>query len=131
MRGRVILATACLCASGAASASDLTVPFPDGVSISQQAVRYQCDSNPASVGLPNTPFTVTYLDAGDNHLAVIDIHGARVVFVRAGMGTSAHYVSGSYTWWDAPGGEGTFLAVDMPPDLGGMQSTLCQRINSP
>lgn len=131
MRGRATLVAACLCVSGAASASDLTVPLPDGVNVSQQVTRYQCDSAPASLGLPKTPFAVTYLDAGDNHLAVIDIRGARLIFVRIGAGSNARYVSGSYTWWDAPGGEGTFLAADMPPDLGGMQSTLCQKANSP
>lgn len=131
MRGLAILAAAWLGASGIASASDLTVPLPDQVSVSEQLVRYECDFAPASMGLPKTPFTVTYLDAGDNHLAVIDIRGSRLIFVRAGIGSGARYVNGPYTWWDAPGGQETFLAAEMPPELGGMQSTLCQRAASP
>ncbi len=131
MRGLPILAAACLCAGGAASASDLTVPLPRSMSTSEQVVRYQCDSDPSSMGLPKSPFPVTYLDAGENHLAVIEIRKTRLIFVRAGAGSSARYVSGSYSWWDAPGGQETFLAVELPPDLGGMRSILCQRVEPP
>ncbi|MBV9748376.1 MAG: MliC family protein [Acetobacteraceae bacterium] len=130
MRGLPILAAVCLYAGGA-SASDLTIPLPRSVSTSEQVVLYQCDPDPSNMGLPKSPFPVTYLDAGENHLAVIEIRRMRLIFVRAGVGSSARYVNGLYSWWDAPGGQGTFLAVELPPDLGGMQSILCQRIDSP
>lgn len=131
MRGLLILTAACLCVGDIASASDLTVPLPSSVSTSEQVMRYECDSDSSSIGLPKSPFPVTYLDAGDNHLAVLEIHGRRLIFVRVGAGSSARYVNGTYTWWDAPGGQGTFLAAELPPDLGGMQSILCQRVASP
>ena len=131
MRGLPILAAACLCIGGMALANDLTVPLPQSLSTSEQVVRYECDSDPSSIGLPKSPFPVTYLDAGENHLAVIEIRGMRLIFVRAGAGSSARYVNGTYSWWDAPGGQGTFLAAELPPDLGGMQSILCRRVDSP
>ena len=131
MRGLPILVAACLCAGGVASASDLTIPLPRSVSTSEQVVRYQCDSDPSSMGLPKSSFPVTYLDAGENHLAVIEIRGMRLIFVRAGAGSSARYVNGLYSWWDAAGGQGTFLAIEFPADLGGMQSILCQRVDPP
>ncbi len=131
MRALPALAAVCLCAGGVASANDLTIPLPESVSTSEQIVRYQCDSDPSSMGLPKSPFPVTYLDAGDNHLAVIDIHRVRLIFVRVGLGSSARYANGIYTWWDAPGNDATFLASELPPDLGGMQSILCRRVDAP
>lgn len=131
MRGLPILAASCVCVGGLASANDLTVPLPRSVSTSEQVVRYQCDSDPSRMGLPQSPFPVTYLDAGENHLAVIDIGGMRLILVRAGAGSGGRYVNGLYSWWDAPGGQGTFLTVELPSDLGGMQSILCRRVDPP
>ena len=131
MRGLLILVAACLCVGSIASASDLTVPLPDSLSTSEQVVRYQCDSDPSSMGLPKSPFPVTYLDAGENHLAVIEIRKMPLILVRVGTGTNARYASGFYAWWDAPGGQGTFLAAELPADLGGLQSILCRRVDSP
>jgi membrane-bound inhibitor of C-type lysozyme len=129
MRAFCITAATCLCA-GAASASDLTVSLPNIPAVTEQVQRYQCGPEAARIGLPTQPFPVTYLDAGDNHLAVIEIRGARLVFVSVGSGSTSRYETGRYTWWDSPG-RGTFLAATLPSDLGGMQSVLCQRVAKP
>ena len=129
MRALLMATIVCLCA-GAASASDLTVPLPEVPSVSQQVVRYNCTSDTAKIGLPKPPFAVTYLNAGDNRLAVIVIHDRHLVFVSVGTGTNARYVNGAYSWWDEPG-RGTFLAAELPADMGGMQSAICQRAAAP
>jgi membrane-bound inhibitor of C-type lysozyme len=130
MRLLLTAAAAYACAGNAASASDLLVQLPDVPKVATQVVRYQCSSDTAAIGLPKPPFEVTYLTAGDNRLAVIELHGKRLIFVAVGSGASARYVSGVYSWWDEPG-RGTFLAADLPRDIGGMQSALCQRAASP
>ena len=130
MRTLLISATIILCAGRIASATDLTVPLPELSGISQQVVRYQCGSDTAQIGLPKTPFPVTYVNAGENHLLIVEIRGTHLIFVGVGSGSAARYVNSIYTWWDAPG-RGTFLAAELPPDLGGMQSVLCQRVASP
>ena len=130
MRLPLMTAAACVCAGGAAPASDLTVQLPDVPKVATQVVRYQCSSDTAAIGLPKPPFEVTYLTAGDNRLAVIELHGKRLIFVAVGSGTNARYVNGVYSWWDEPG-RGTFLAAELPRDMGGVQSALCQRATSP
>ena len=125
---RVLLTTAIatLCALQAARAGDLTVSLPDVPKVGSQVVRYQCPPSASNTGLPRSPFDVTYLNAGDNRLAVIELHGKKLIFVTVGSGTSTRFVSGPYSWWDEPG-RGTFFAAELPTDMGGIQSALCQR----
>jgi membrane-bound inhibitor of C-type lysozyme len=125
MRVLPIAAAACLLA-GAAPASTLTLALPEVPSIARDDARYQCDGDPAKLGLAQ-PFPVTYLNAGENHLAVMTIRGVSLVFVGVGAGSNARYVTGRYTWWDEPG-QRTFLAINFPTDLGGLQSILCHRM---
>ena len=130
MRPLLMTAAACICVGGVASADDLTVQLPDVQKVATQVIRYQCSSDTAAIGLPKPPFEVTYLTAGDNRLAIIELHGKRLIFVAVGSGGSARYVNGVYSWWDEPG-RGTFFAAELPRDMGGMQSAFCQRATSP
>ena len=120
-----IVAAAGLCAP-AALASDITIPLPGVPAASQEIVRYQCDPGASSLGLPETPFPVLYLNAGDNHLAVLDVSGKRLIFANVYAGSGARYASGRYVWWDAAG-RGASLSVEIPAE----HSVQCRRVGSP
>ncbi|TYB77581.1 MliC family protein [Maritimibacter fusiformis] len=55
------------------------------------AARYTCDAG--------EPFSVQYVNAGLNSLALIPIDGQEVVFVNVVSASGARYVSGPYEWW--------------------------------
>lgn len=55
------------------------------------AANYTCNAG--------TPFTVQYVNAGMNNLALIPIDGQEVIFVNVVSGSGSRYVSGPYEWW--------------------------------
>lgn len=114
---------ACLGAAGAASASELTISLPDAPAVSQQIVRYQCGSGASDLGLPSRPFPVLYLNAGENHLAVLEVGGKRLVFANVYAGSGARYASGAYVWWDAAG-RGASFSVEIPAS----RTVQCRRV---
>ncbi len=121
----LIVAAAGLCAN-AAWASDITISLPGVSPASREIVRYQCDPGASSLGLPETPFPVLYLNAGENHLAVLEVGGKRLIFANVYAGSGARYASGPYVWWDAAG-RGASFSAEIPAE----RSVQCRRTGSP
>lgn len=112
MRYATVIAGIVLIAGTAASplAEDLSVRLP-GVPITRIHATFECGADGVALGLPSGPFTVQYLNAGENHLAVLPIHGQALVFANVISGSGARYAAGRYIWWDA-GDRGVTLYAD-------------------
>ena len=57
----------------------------------RNVVRYECE------GLE--PFTVDYINAQPNFLAILPVENQKLVFVSTIAGSGVRYVSGQYEWW--------------------------------
>lgn len=112
MRYATVIAGIVLIAGTAASplAEDLSVRLP-GVPITRIHATFECGPDGVTLGLPSGPFTVQYLNAGENHLAVLPIHRQALVFANVISGSGARYAAGRYIWWDA-GDRGVTLYAD-------------------
>ncbi len=93
-----------------AIAEDLSVRLP-GVEVTRIHASFECGADGVALGLPSGPFTVEYLNAGENHLAVLPIHGQALVFANVISDSGARYAAGRYIWWDA-GARGVTLYAD-------------------
>jgi membrane-bound inhibitor of C-type lysozyme len=91
-------------------AESLSVRLP-GVDVTRIHASFECGADGVALGLPAGPFTVEYLNAGENHLAVLPIHGQGLVFANVISGSGARYAAGRYIWWDA-GARGVTLYAD-------------------
>lgn len=91
-------------------AEDLSVRLP-GVSVTRIHASFDCGADGVALGLPSGPFTVEYLNAGENHLAVLPILGQALIFSNVISGSGARYAAGRYIWWDA-GERGVTLYAD-------------------
>lgn len=69
----------------------LTIPLPVGGEVTASAARYSCDGGEA--------FTVQYINAGANRLALLPVDGEDRIFVNVISGSGARYASGEYIWW--------------------------------
>ncbi len=107
-----------------AFASDLTISLPGAVSISRKSVEYRCDAAGTKVGLPAGSFSVEYINAGGNSLAVVPIAGNNLIFSSVFVGSGARYTAQTYTWWEAAGG----VTVYSDSLAGKMQSS-CRRVS--
>lgn len=112
MRWMAAIAGAVLIAGTGVSvpAEDLSVRLP-GVEVTRIHASFECGGDGVALGLPAGPFTVEYLNAGENHLAVLPIHGRALVFANVISGSGARYAAGRYIWWDA-GARGVTLYAD-------------------
>lgn len=81
-------------------AEDLSVHLP-GVAVTRIHASFECGAKGVALGLPSGQFTVEYLNAGENHLAVLPVHGQPMVFTNVISGSGARYAAGRYIWWDA------------------------------
>lgn len=100
MQYAAVLAGAVLAVSAAALAENLTVPLP-GTQVARIRATFACGADGVALGLPSQPFTVEYLNAGENHLAILPLHGKSMVFANVISGSGARYAAGRYIWWDA------------------------------
>ena len=91
-------------------AEDLSVRLP-GVAVTRIHASFECGADGVALGLPAGPFTVEYLNAGENHLAVLPVHGQALVFANVISASGARYAAGRYIWWDA-GARGVTLYAD-------------------
>jgi membrane-bound inhibitor of C-type lysozyme len=82
-----------------AKKSDLTIKLVDRKPVSRTHSRYRCDANGAKLGLPQGVFAVEYINRGDNHLAIVPVHGTSLIFANVVSGSGARYASGSLIWW--------------------------------
>lgn len=95
---------------GSGVGEDLTVRLP-GVTVTRIRASFECGTEGVAMGLPAGPFTVEYLSAGENHLAVLPVHGQALVFANVISGSGARYAAGRYIWWDA-GARGVTLYAE-------------------
>jgi membrane-bound inhibitor of C-type lysozyme len=106
-----------------AYASDLTIHLPDDPSISRQTVEYQCDATGSRIGVPSSSFTVEYINAGGNSLAVVPIAGNALIFANVAAGSGARYAAQQYVWWEAKG-----AATLYADSLTGKLQSACHRV---
>jgi membrane-bound inhibitor of C-type lysozyme len=66
----------------------------------RKQVTYQCEGG-------EQPFTVDYINAEPNFLALIWVEGKQVIFTSVLAASGARYVSGPLEWW-SKGDEATF-----------------------
>jgi membrane-bound inhibitor of C-type lysozyme len=97
---------------------------PNALSISRQTVRYQCDANGTSIGLPPGIFSVEYINAGGNSSVAVPISGKTLILSSAIAAGGVRYTAQQYTWWDAKGS--VTLSVD---SLNGKVQSACRRVN--
>lgn len=85
-------ALAMFAAAGTASADvTLSVPLRIGTADSVLSQTYACRDAVA--------FSVQYVNAGANALAILPIDGEERIFVNVVSGSGARYVSGAHVWW--------------------------------
>ena len=88
--------------------ASLTVPLEPGAEANIITARYSCAGD--------APFTVQYVNAGDNNLALLPVDGTERIFVEVVSASGARYVSGAQEWWSK--GEDATLddtMTDAPP----------------
>lgn len=112
MRSMTAIAVAVLILGVGASGvgEELTVRLP-GVAVTKIHASFDCGADGVALGLPAGPFTVQYLNAGENHLAVLPVHGQALVFASVISASGARYAAGRYVWWDA-GARGVTLYAE-------------------
>jgi len=110
MRYAAVIAGAMLLIGASALAEELAVPLP-GVAVTRIRARFECGKEGVALGLPSGPFTVEYVNAGENHLAVLPVHGKPLIFANVISGSGARYAAGRYIWWDA-GSRGVTLYAE-------------------
>ncbi len=114
----------CLLLAGctAASAAELVIPLSGPATISRREVRFRCDVQGPQLGLPDGPFTVTYINGGGNSLAVLPLNGRSLVMANVISADGARYAAGRFIWWDV-GGKGATFSADL---AGGRLTTSCR-----
>lgn len=75
-------------------------------SFERNIVQYQCE------GLE--PFSVDFINAAPNFLAIVPIGPDRLVFVTTMSGSGARYVSGQYEFW-TKGSDATLTDLQADP----------------
>lgn len=87
-----LLAPALLATTGAAAAqATLSIPLKAGAGDSVLSQTYSCGDGEA--------FSVQYVNAGPNSLAIFPIDGEERIFVNVVSASGAKYVSGAHVWW--------------------------------
>lgn len=84
-------------------AADLRISLAETPKEQRMTARFECDANSVKTGLPPKPFSVEYINAGENHLAILPIAGQSRIFVSISSGSGARYASGDLIWWEAAG----------------------------
>lgn len=87
-----LLALVASATAGATSAEAvLSIQLATGTTSGITSATYSCDGG--------EPFTVRYVNAGANALALLSLDGEERVFVNVISGSGARYASGQYVWW--------------------------------
>jgi membrane-bound inhibitor of C-type lysozyme len=100
MRYAAAIAGAMFLMGMAANAEDLSISLP-GVEITRIHASFECGPEGVALGLPSGPFPVEYINAGENHLAVLPLSGKQQILANVVSASGARYAAGRYIWWDA------------------------------
>lgn len=87
---RFLPVAAVLFGAGAAWASEIVIPLPEGTRVSSNEVLYDCEGR-------NLP--VTYVNAGTVSLAVLNLDDVTIVASNVISGSGAKYAGAQYIWW--------------------------------
>lgn len=77
----------------------ITIPLPVGEAGSISLQHYSCGDGPV--------FSVQYINAGANMLAILPVDGDMRIFVNVLSASGARYASGTHIWWSK--GDGATL----------------------
>lgn len=87
-----LLVLACFVFTGAAAAEvTLSIPLDLGNTGNVSSQTYSCGDR--------EPFSVQYVNAGPNSLAIVPVDGEDRIFVNVLSASGAQYVSGEHVWW--------------------------------
>jgi len=90
-----LLLAAGLLASTAAQALDtsLQLELGTGTDFERRVMQYDCSAG--------EPFSVTYINAAPNFLALVPVEGEpdQLVFVAVAAASGVRYVAGQWAWW--------------------------------
>lgn len=89
----VRLALPCLIALAGAADAEALLSIPLALGPDSTIIRASYSCNGAD------PIAVQYVNAGQNHLAILPVEGAERIFVNVVAASGARYVSGQYEWW--------------------------------
>jgi membrane-bound inhibitor of C-type lysozyme len=110
-----------------ARGADLTLRLSGAGAFTRTVVRYKCDAVGVQLGLPSGPFSVEYINASGNSLAILPVSGSSLVFVSVLSASGARYAAQRYVWWEAAGRSISFSAETASATL---RST-CERVDGP
>jgi membrane-bound inhibitor of C-type lysozyme len=71
--------------------AEITLPIPGTEPVERFTVPYSCE------GLE--PFSVEYINAGANALALVPVEGETLVFANVLSASGARYAAGPFVWW--------------------------------
>lgn len=100
MRYAAAIAGAMFLMGMAAIAEDLSISLP-GIEVTRIHASFECGPEGVALGLPSGPFPVEYINAGENHLAVLPLSGKQQILANVVSASGARYAAGRYIWWDA------------------------------
>lgn len=76
--------------AGAASAASIEIPLPEGIEAETVEAAYACGER---------NINVTYINAGDISLALLEFEDKTVVASNVLSASGARYAGGQYIWW--------------------------------
>lgn len=115
---RFIIPTLALTLSAASAQAEvsLSVPLETGATSTITTASYSCAGA--------EPFTVQYVNAGANILAILPIDGESRIFANVLSGSGARYASGPYIWWS----KGETATLENELEEGSLQDCVSQDI---
>ncbi len=123
---RILIGSTMLATTAFAAATDLTIHLNSPQPISRTAVQYRCDAQGVKMGLPESAFSVEYINGAGNSLAVLPIHGTSLIFANVASGSGARYAASQYIWWEEAG-----RTVSLSSDsIAGKMRSECHRAKS-
>lgn len=84
-----IASSLCILAMPVHAGIGLSIPLDPSAQVTSTA--YGCEGG--------DPFTVQFINAQDNNLALLPVDGTSRIFVNVIAASGARYVSGAYEWW--------------------------------
>ncbi|HHX90801.1 MAG TPA: hypothetical protein GX700_13735 [Paracoccus sp.] len=91
MRLKLLALAGVTIAANAQAEAIITIPLPVGEAGSISSQNYSCGDG--------TVFSVQYVNAGANMLAILPVDGDMRVFVNVLSASGARYASGTHIWW--------------------------------
>ena len=93
--------------SGPDVGTAITLSLGSDISAEQRIIAYTCEET--------EPFSVRYINAAPNFLALVPIEGETLVMAAVLSGSGARYTAGQYEWWTT-GPDGTLRDLTSDED---------------